>query len=243
MHTTLVVLTQIAMSNASPAQTSNTPKDPADHEVGEGPGRAHDGAASPAGSAEHPLRSADYTDGRSRERDGLSNESDRGISELTSGSRGRRSSARSRTSAAGGAGGEPRRSSAAASRVGSASRNSETTSVRQERDTGALQARGARSRAASEESAGSAVSGSRAAAASRRAMTATRLSVGDEAPNFRLPSQVGPFNFYEYSEGSWVLLFSHPADYTPVCASVSLQAYSSAAIAPLTTPMRVLLRK
>ncbi len=45
------------------------------------------------------------------------------------------------------------------------------------------------------------------------------LRLGDTAPNFKAQSSLGPIDFYEYLGDSWGVLFSHPADYTPVCTT------------------------
>jgi alkyl hydroperoxide reductase subunit AhpC len=45
------------------------------------------------------------------------------------------------------------------------------------------------------------------------------LRLGDDAPNFTAQSSIGEINFYEYLGDSWGVLFSHPADYTPVCTT------------------------
>ncbi|MBK7290626.1 MAG: peroxiredoxin [Chitinophagaceae bacterium] len=45
------------------------------------------------------------------------------------------------------------------------------------------------------------------------------LRLGDAAPNFKAKTSVGEIDFYEYLGDSWGVLFSHPADYTPVCTT------------------------
>lgn len=45
------------------------------------------------------------------------------------------------------------------------------------------------------------------------------LRLGDVAPDFTQQSSVGELNFYSYVGDSWCVLFSHPADYTPVCTT------------------------
>ena len=45
------------------------------------------------------------------------------------------------------------------------------------------------------------------------------LRLGDTAPNFEQDSSEGLISFYDYLGESWGILFSHPADYTPVCTT------------------------
>ncbi|WP_194767603.1 peroxiredoxin [Tamlana sp. I1] len=45
------------------------------------------------------------------------------------------------------------------------------------------------------------------------------IRLGDEAPNFTAQSTEGTINFHEWLGDGWGILFSHPADYTPVCTT------------------------
>lgn len=45
------------------------------------------------------------------------------------------------------------------------------------------------------------------------------LQLGDTVPDFTQASSVGDISFYDWAGDSWVVLFSHPADYTPVCTT------------------------
>lgn len=43
--------------------------------------------------------------------------------------------------------------------------------------------------------------------------------IGDLAPDFEAVTTYGKLKFSDYNKGSWVVLFSHPADFTPVCTT------------------------
>ncbi|HTH44664.1 MAG TPA: peroxiredoxin [Oxalicibacterium sp.] len=45
------------------------------------------------------------------------------------------------------------------------------------------------------------------------------LRLGDAAPDFEQESSIGKIKFYDWAGDSWVVLFSHPADFTPVCTT------------------------
>ena len=47
----------------------------------------------------------------------------------------------------------------------------------------------------------------------------TMPRIGDKAPEFEATTTKGPLKFSDFNKGSWVIMFSHPADFTPVCTT------------------------
>jgi len=50
-------------------------------------------------------------------------------------------------------------------------------------------------------------------------MSSKTLRLGDDAPNFQAETSQGTIDFHQYIDGSWAVLYSHPADFTPVCTT------------------------
>lgn len=47
----------------------------------------------------------------------------------------------------------------------------------------------------------------------------TMPRIGDQAPNFKANTTQGPIEMEKFAEGKWIVMFSHPADFTPVCTT------------------------
>ena len=45
------------------------------------------------------------------------------------------------------------------------------------------------------------------------------LRINDVVPNFTAETDQGTYQFHDWIEDSWVILFSHPKDFTPVCTT------------------------
>jgi len=51
------------------------------------------------------------------------------------------------------------------------------------------------------------------------AIGTTRLELNGPAPDFEANTTHGPVKLSDWAKGKWVILFSHPADFTPVCTT------------------------
>lgn len=56
--------------------------------------------------------------------------------------------------------------------------------------------------------------------------TTTMPRIGDQAPDFEVVTTTGKLKFSDYNKDSWIIMFSHPADFTPVCTT-ELSAFAT----------------
>ena len=67
-----------------------------------------------------------------------------------------------------------------------------------------------------------------------------QLGIGDTVPNFTAQTQVGSITLWDFISGSWAVIVSFPADYSPVCTTASCRPSQHLALSNVMRPARPL---